>query len=218
MKYVRMLALAAVAAAALMAFVGAGTASATKLCSTTVDPCPAGQHWPVGTTLDFSSTNTVLKETGGGELDKCSSSTVHGVTSTTGSSTEAVKGNVTQTRKENGQLLGLSWEGCTFATKTLTATGLEVSSKVAGTSNGTVKATGTYEVTINTVLFGSCIYGVTGGKEIGTLNEGKPATFTAKAVAEKFSGSAFACPETSNWTGTYTLTTPATTTLSVTAG
>jgi hypothetical protein len=56
MRHFKKLAPAAVAAAAMIALVGSGTASADKLCSTTVDPCPgaAGQAWPAGTTLDFS--------------------------------------------------------------------------------------------------------------------------------------------------------------------
>lgn len=217
MKYAKMLALAAVAAGALMAFIGAGTASATVLCSTTVTPCPVGQDWPAGTTIDFSATKTAkLVDTENGVLDECTTSTVHGTLTKTGGSksTETPTGTITQGRKANGQLEGLTWESCSFPTKTLTATALEIH-QIAGTSNGTVTADGTFEVTINTVFFGSCIYGVTAGVDIGTLNEGKPATFTANAVAEKFSGSNFACPETSKWTGEYTLTAPSGTTLSV---
>lgn len=54
MKYLKMLGLAAVAAAALMAFVGAGTASAKEgvLCSTTSNPC--NSKWAAGTVIDFS--------------------------------------------------------------------------------------------------------------------------------------------------------------------
>lgn len=50
MKYLKILGLAAVAAAAFMAFVGAGTASAeTTLCTETATPCT---HVPTGTTLE----------------------------------------------------------------------------------------------------------------------------------------------------------------------
>lgn len=49
MRYLKILGLAAVAAAALMAFVGAGTASAeTTLCTETTTPCPAGKMWGPG--------------------------------------------------------------------------------------------------------------------------------------------------------------------------
>ncbi len=219
MKYAKMLALAAVAAGALMAFIGAGTASATKLCSTTVDPCPAGQHVVAGTVLHFtlaSGTKALLTETGGEPIDTCSASTVKGTTINTGSSTETVTGHIT----------ALTWESCTFSTKTIRKGCLEIH-KIASTSNGTVTADkckkaegieeGISEVTINTVFFGSCIYGIEAGKSIGDLTEGNPAHFTAKAVAKKLSGSNFACPETANWSATYVLTEPKTT-ISVTAG
>jgi hypothetical protein len=53
MKYLKILGLAAVAAAAVMSIAGAGSASATVLCSTTADPCPAGQKWPT-LVVDFT--------------------------------------------------------------------------------------------------------------------------------------------------------------------
>ncbi len=209
MKHAKMLALAAVAAGALMAFVGAGTASATVLCSTTTESCSEGQNWKENTVLDFtipSGSSANLVDTGGEELDKCSTSTVKGKITNAGSSTATVTGPVEE----------LTWGSCTFPTKTLTLGKLEVH-KIAGTSNGTLTADGTFEVTINTIFFGSCIYGVTSGVDLGELTEGNPAIFHANAVAEKFSGSNFACPSTSKWTATYTLTSPSNTTLSVSA-
>jgi hypothetical protein len=208
MKYAKMLALAAVAAGALMALIGAGTASATVICSTTADPCPTGQAWGNGTAIDFSipsGQSAVLKDTSGNELDKCTSSTVSGSITNTGSATSTVTGAVK----------GLTWGGCTFPTATVATSNLEVH-KIAGTSNGTVTSDGTFEVTINTVLFGSCIYGVASGVDIGTISEGSGtnSTFSANAVASRF-GTNLACPKTSLWTGTYVLTTPSQTTLSV---
>ena len=168
---------------ATMAFV-VSTASGTALYS-------GGTVLGAGATIDFSATkNAVLVDTEGGELDKCSTSTVKGKLSS------AATGTIEE----------LTWGSCTFPTKTLTPGKLEVVWK-EGTV-GTVKADATIEVTINTVFFGSCIYGVTSGTSVGTLS-GNPATFTANAVAEKFSGSNFACPETSKWTGTYSSTEPA---------
>ena len=210
MKYLRMFGLAAVLAATLAVIAGAGSASATVLCSTTADPCPAGQSWPVNTVLDFSirSGGTqewyILTDTTGEELDTCSSSTVKGRITNAGSSTATVAGSVEE----------LTWTSCTFPTKTVTKAGLEIH-KIAGTSNGTVTSSGTFEVTINTIFFGSCIYGVTSGVDLGELTEGNPAIFHINAVAEKFSGSNLACPSTSKWTATYTLTSPSGTTLSV---
>lgn len=206
MRYAKMLALAAVAAGALMAFLGAGTASATVLCSTTADPCPAGQDLVKGTVLDFSlkaETSANLTETGGEPIDSCSVSTVKGHITNTGGSTATTTGKITE----------LKWEKCTFPTTTINTGCLEIH-KIAGTSNGTVtsdKCEVNTEVTINTVFFGSCVYGIESGKSIGDLIEGNPAHFTAKAVAKKLSGSNFACPETANWSATYVLTEPKTT-------
>jgi hypothetical protein len=53
MKYLKMLGLAAVAAMALTAVLGASSASAaTFLCKTNANPCP--EHYPTGTTLSGS--------------------------------------------------------------------------------------------------------------------------------------------------------------------
>ena len=213
MKYLKMLALAAVAAGALMAFLGAGTASATVLCSTTADPCPSAQKWGDGTVLDFSiasGNSAVLVTTTGEEIDTCTGSTVEGEISAANTGTGTLlqkEGTIAKT--------GLTWTSCTFPTKTLSTTGSLEVDKIAGTSNGTVTADSEFQVTINTIFFGSCIYGVTAGTSVGDITEGNPAIFHANAVAEKFSGSNLACPATSKWTGTYTQTAPSGTTLSV---
>lgn len=227
MRYVKMLALAAVAAGALMAFIGAGTASASKLCSTTVDPCPAGQHWPVGTPIDFSipsGSSASLTDTAGEPIDTCTGSTVTMTTTNTGSTTETVTAHITK----------LEWSGCTFPTATTHKGCLEIHN-ITGTSNGTITSdacpgitggSGNSEVTINTVFFGSCIYGIESGKSIGDLTEGTfttsprhaTAIFHASAVAKKLSGSNLACPETSKWSATYVMTEPENTTLAVTHG
>lgn len=211
MKYAKMLALAAVAAGALMAFIGAGTASASKLCSTTVDPCPAGQHWPVNTVLDFSipsGFSANLVDTSGNSIDKCTTSTVKGKIDMTGSATETVTGPVEE----------LTWGSCTFPTTTVTKGTIEVH-KIAGTSNGTVTAGSEFRVTINTVLFGKCIYGVTAGADLGEITEGNPAVFDANAIAEKIKvepeHNCPVGPSTARWTASYQLTSPSGTTLSV---
>jgi hypothetical protein len=214
MKYLKMLALTAVAAGALMAFLGAGTASAAVICSTTKDPCPEGQKWPVNTPIKFTAISSLLlKETGasGGTLDTCTGGTVGGKLTNAGGA------GVTAT----GPVETLDWTGCIFPTTTNTLGKLEIK-KIAGTSNGTVVADATFKVTINTVFFGSCVYGVTAGVSLGDLTEGKgqtattggePAIFHANAVAEKFEG--VVCPDTANWTGTYQLTEPLGTTASI---
>lgn len=218
MKYAKMLALAAVAAGALMAFIGASTASAAVICSTTADPCPAGQKWPAGKKIDFSipaGQSAHLEDTVGNTIDTCKNSTVKGTLTEPGGAGKTATGPVEE----------LTWGTCSFPTKTLTMAALEIK-KIAGTSNGTVladefKENGVvkeprFEVTINTVLFGSCIYTVAPGASLGDLTEGNPAIFHANAVAQIVRPpSPVACPNTARWTATYTLTEPTNTTASI---
>ncbi len=60
MKYVKMFGLAAVAAIAAMAFVGAGSASATTLCKVNTNPCPEASRYPTHTTFEALSTEAKL--------------------------------------------------------------------------------------------------------------------------------------------------------------
>jgi len=206
MRYLKMFGLAAIAATALMAIAGAGSASATVLCSTTADPCPPGQDWPVGITLDWSipAGGSILQtDTAGKVLNTCKESTVKWTMTKTGSSVETVTGVDEET----------TFGTCTFPTKTLKLANTEIH-KIAGTSDGTVTADGVTEITINSPIFGSCIYGVPNGASIGEITEGNPATFHVNAVTQRLGGSGV-CPATDKWTATYTLTSPVNTTLSV---
>lgn len=192
MKHVKMLGLAAVAAAALMAFIGASTASATVLCSTATNPCTS--KYPAGTALSFSlkaGTSAKLVQTNGESLDTCTGSTVAGKVSNAGGAAATVSGPVET----------LTWSNCTFPTTTTQKGNLEV--HYTSANNGTLTASSEFKVTIQTFFFGSCVYGVTAGTQLGTLAGGKPATFVANAVAKKLSGSEAACPETAKWTAEY---------------
>jgi hypothetical protein len=206
MKHLKLLGLAAVAAMALIAFPADAGADSTVFCTTQESPCPEANRWAAGTELDFSipaGKSTVLKDTSGNELDKCTGSTA--------------KGKIEKAEGITGPIETLTWTGCTFTTNTLSSPNRLEVRNIAGTHNGEVKSDSKIEVTINTVLFGSCIYGVEAGTAVGTLKEGKPASFEANAIATRF-GSNFACPSTSKWTGSYTLTEPAEKTLSVEVG
>lgn len=102
MKYLKMLGFAAVAAAALMAFVGAGSASAaeTSLCSTNTNPC-SGTKYGSGTVIKSSlKTGTVATLTNPLGNVTCSVSTVTG--KTTAASGTPLPGEVT----------GLTFETC----------------------------------------------------------------------------------------------------------
>ena len=213
MKYLKMLGLAVVAAAALMAFVGAGTASAKEgvLCSTTTNPCTS--KWALKTVLDFSlksgtSALLVNAEEPTEVLDTCKGGTVKG----------ELTANPDATGTATGKNTEIKWETCTWTTTTIAPGALKVE-RIAGTSNGTVYADAETQVTINIPIFGSCVYGVKAGAHLGKITEGTAATpseFKAEsAPSERLSGSSFACPPKSLWTASYVLTTPTNTTLSV---
>ncbi len=199
MKYVKMLGLAAVAAMALMAFVGAGTASATVLCKTTLTTgcAAAGQDYPAGTKIHATSEGSaVLETTGGVVLDTCTGSTVKGKTSNTGGASETVSGPIEE----------LAWGACSRTTNTLKLGSLEVH-HIAGTDNGTLTATGGIEVTILTI-FGTCTFGTGANLDIGRVTGGAPATIdTDKTVVPKIAGNA-ACPAHGVWNANFIVTEP----------
>jgi len=192
MKYLKMLGLAAVAAMALMAF-GAGSASATVLCSESITTgCgTAGKDLASGTVIEAKLLGTaVLKTKEGTVLDECEGSKIKGKTSTTGGSGSTVKGPVEE----------LAWGTCTKTTHTLTNGELEIH-HITGTDNGTLTVVGT-EVTVNTI-FGSCVFTAS---DIGTLVGGSPAKISmVNQVVKRLSG---LCPSEVLWTAEWEVTSP----------
>ena len=185
MRNLKLLGFAAVAATALMAF-AASSASATALYN------GSGTKLGKGAIIDFSipsGSSAKLVDTENEPIDTCTISTVKGELE----------------NEHTGKITVLSWEKCTFTTTTKTPGKLEVVS--TGGTTGEVQADATIEVTIDTVFFGSCVYGVTAGSRVGTL-AGSPAVFTGNAIAERFTGSNISCPTTAKWTGTYNATEP----------
>jgi hypothetical protein len=194
MKQTKKLVLATLLAAALMGFAGAGSAAATALYH-------GATKLGAGQVIDFSLApggSGLMVNTKGEQLDTCATTTIKLALTSAGSSTTTVKGEATELTQSN----------CNFPTKTIKMGSGEIH-HIAGTTNGLVTAASSIEYTINTVLFGECIYGVTNGVSLGTLTGGNPPTFHSNAVVEKFSGSNFACPETGKWSGTYVGTEPA---------
>jgi hypothetical protein len=195
MKYLKMLGLAAIAAMGLMAFLGAGSASATVLCTTTDTPdCSVGWDYPANTTIDASLNGTATLEAGSTKLDTCTGGTVHGFTSNTGSTTTTVSGSIDE----------LTWTGCTNTTDTLTNGSLEIH-WISGTHDGTVTGKGS-EVTVNT-LGVTCTYGTGSGTDLGTLESGTEPKLKISTTVPKIAGS-FICPSNASWTAEYIITEP----------
>jgi hypothetical protein len=203
-KYTKMLGLAAVAALALMAFVGtSGAAASAKVCSTTgTGAACAGSHGLEYTTqpLAASTGAGVATLTSGFARVECPS-TMSGTVTHGGSGTiTALTFTVASCKSTLGactvaKATGLPW-AATAVTGTAPSGTMTVSSTVGG------------EFTCGGV---NCQYSApsAGTKGEITVKGGEPAVVTASKVPmSKIGGSAF-CSATSEWDGVYTVSTPA---------
>lgn len=202
MKYLKMLGLAVMAAAALTAIIGASAASATVLCTETTTPCPAGKKiGPTGDSTDNwihavleEKTLAVLSTTANEPLVECEESTVTMESTHTGSATETPDGHVT----------ALTFGKCNHGVNVLAGGKLEVH-WIEGTHNGTVTSKEA-EVTVS-ILGVSCTYGSGAGISIGDLTGGTMATMDISTVVQRVAGG-FLCPATARWAAKYTVTEP----------
>jgi hypothetical protein len=190
MKYLKILGLAAIAAAALMAF--AGSASATELTS------PTGTKLGVGTVIHAESEGHATLDSIIGNIE-CHS-TVEGTISNAGSATTTVSGNINT----------LNFTGCTngAVVTVITKGSLEVHHTTG--FNGTLTSTNT-EVTVEQSGF-HCIF-KTNATDIGTLtgspNDESHATLDISATIPRTGGRSGAfCGSSAPWTGSYTVTKP----------
>jgi hypothetical protein len=209
MKYLKMLGLAVIAAAALMAFVGAGTASATTLTGTGCVGTPSN-HCAIGTVIEAENVGHVTLHPPFGSIT-CKTSKVAGKTTTTGGKnakgeTESVKGEITALSfTDHGKACN---DGSAIVTVLQKGT-LEIHS--LGNGNGTLTSSGT-EVTVQ-YLGLDCVF-KTNNTDIGTVtgsaNTGGNAIFDIAAVIPRTGGTSGAfCGEKAQWTGTYKITKPA---------
>jgi len=204
MNYLKASGLVAMAAAALIAILGAGSASATTICTQTETPCaPANQYTTTQDNIIEASleekTSVTWEHTGGPVVDTCTSSTIKGEITNAGSSTTTVKIKVTET----------TFGGCkdpTSANNAATCT-LEVHN-IVNTDHGTVTASG---CTITIIEGGgtvTCRYGYANGAHLGILTGGAMGTLDINALLVKIDTSSFLCPETEVLEAEYTVTKP----------
>jgi hypothetical protein len=202
MKYLKMLGLAVVAAAALSAFLGAGTASATEACSTATSPC-SGTMYGVGQEVHgvLSSATAVLE----GSLNViCKKSTFKGSGENTGSSTETVKISGEELTFGECSVPGV----CATATVTTNIQPtLEVHTEGTTHENGVATAKG---FTVTVVCGGiSCHY--SGTVETGlTIKGGNPAHLiaTKAPIPVEKASEEFFCGKFGEWNAEYEITTP----------
>ncbi|MGN6663605.1 MAG: hypothetical protein ACTHK6_05295 [Solirubrobacterales bacterium] len=194
MRHLKLFGLAAIAAAALMAF--AGIATATTLTS------PAGTTLPAGTVIHLqlrAGKKTVLQGAFGNT--ECEEATLQGKTANAGSSTETVHGAVEK----------LTYGKCNCVVAVLKTGELEIHTEgTTADGNGTVTASG-QEVTTKCNFFGieyHCIW-KTSGTDLGTLTGGTPAILAENATFTREGGSSgTACGKSGTWTGEFEVTSP----------
>ncbi len=199
MKYLKMLGLAAVAAMALTAFLGAGSASATGLWKYTTPSANDTLSAPVAIVASLETgTSALLKDTLGGANDTCTSSEVKGTVESTATNPK-------------GKISSLTFGGCTHTTTPIENAGgdfgeLEVKS-IAGTTNGTLIGRGS-RVTVKSTIFGvSCIANTGAGTTLGEITGAKSSTGHAIIHINAIITLENGCGD-STWTGTYKVTTP----------
>jgi hypothetical protein len=183
MKHLKMLGLAVMAAAALMAF--AGSASANPVLTS-----PAGTDYTGE--LNATASSSLLLKAGFANIT-CTESTVSG------------KVETNNTTHAAGKITTLSFNICGSATvKTLTNGALTVA------PGGAVSGSGSEVTVAIDSLNVSCVYGTKTGTALGTLKSGTSttdATMTINANLPLISGG-FACANPANWSGSYTVTKP----------
>jgi hypothetical protein len=208
MRYVKLLVLSGLATVALLATIGAGTASATKLCKNIASTLTCSEPYPAETQIHAVLKGpAVLEDTLGNQLDKCTVSTFQYRVENAGGAQATVAGPI------SSLTWGSKGEGCEWVTETVRSGRLEVH-QIVNTDNGKVTSSN-LEVTDFVSFLGDCIYGTGSGIEFGTLTGGSPATLDVNAVLTRVGGSAF-CPSTAHFTATFEVTSP--TPLYVTAG
>lgn len=205
MSYVKRLGLAIAAAAALMAFVGNSTASATVFCKTapiagsgetTGTICPGGWAYPAG-----QSIHAVLKPGKKAKL-KTEFKTIECEESTLQSETNA----------EEGEPLGgpegtLTFGKCNCEVKVLKA-GTNPVHWIRDTHTGQITGSGSEVTTTCSTIFGNvhCIY-VTENTVLGTITGGNPAVVDASAEIPRLTTNAL-CSKEALWEAEYEITTP----------
>jgi hypothetical protein len=197
MKYVKMLGLLAVAAAALMAF--AGSASASTITSPTGTPAEALTATAGATSLDGAFVTVT-----------CQSSHVAGTVTSQGSGVTV-----------NGTITALSFANCNYPVHVQETGSLELHSVKKGSSphstcetgvycNGTLTSSGA-KVEITTSV-GPCVF-TTAGTNVGTVTGTDTTGGNAKLDIQGTiprTGGTFLCGSTGTWTGSYNVTAPST--------
>jgi hypothetical protein len=202
MRYLKMLSLSVLAAAAVTAFVGSGSAAAeTTLCAVAESPCPGGSGVGVGSEFKAvlqTGTSFVKTAAGGMMQSSCSQAELTGKveTATTpqiGLSTvkflecDATGVSVLKT----GQLV-FHWDSESNASVTWQGFEVAIGSSNSGTSGESSAA---------------CVYGGEATQGI-TLTGGSPALLEMTTTVTRISGNPLICSATQVWHAQFEVTSP----------
>ena len=205
MKYVKTLAVSATVAAALIAVLGSGTASATVLCKNNGNTAACSEPFPATTLIEAQATTFSFMEPMKTGLPgvECEKAAIGGRTENQGSSTATV--NLPDTA--NNEKLIVTFEKCSCEVKVVTPGDLELH-HIVTTDNATVTSTGLEITTGCSTIFGPvhCIF-KTNKTDLGTLKGGNPAKLQINASLEGVT-TAGLCTNEVSWLVEYELTTP----------
>ena len=194
MRYMKILGLAAIAAMALAAFLGAGTASASCLKRFGHSTC-----LPVGESISASleaGNSAVLEDAFGITGTTCSESSVAGTLS-----------RVTPAGSPTGIISVLSFTGCPHTVHVISKGQLEIRN-IAGTTNGTVFSENAEVQVFSTILGMSCIAKTGVSTDIGKLT-GATATSSMATIDIEGTIPLSGCSAASaKWTAKYWVTSP----------
>ena len=192
MKHLKMLGLAVMAALALIAIAGAGSASATVLCDENATPCPEAKRWNVAQVFETTLETANIVFNAGLYNIECPETTMEGSLSNEGGA-----GNVII------ELEKITFGGCNCPI-TVVKTGSMSVEHTVGTMNGKL-TTANIELTWNCMGMGHCIYGE---GPFGTLTGGATGTLDVNATMTRVKGAPPGCPATVSWKGNYKVLTP----------
>jgi hypothetical protein len=195
MKYLKILGLAAVAAMALTAILGAGTASASN-----IKVFGAAGNLGVGTEIEATleaGNSAFLEDAFGLTAVTCTGSTVKGKIE-----------RVTPTGQPKGKISSLTFTPCGHTVDVEASGELEVRN-IAGTTNGTVFSSGAKVKVFNTLLNQNCIANTgAAGTDIGTLTGAASAVKNATMDINGLIPLEGCSASNARWTGKYEVTKP----------
>jgi hypothetical protein len=196
MKFLKILGLAAIAAMALTAFLGAGTASASNL-RIFGHATNLGVGTEIEATLE-SGNSATLEDAFGFTATTCAGSEVYGTIERT-----------TPVGQPKGKLGILTFTSCPekHAVKVLAAGELEIRN-LTGTTNGTVFSSGARVSVFNTLLNQTCIANTGAGTDIGTLTGATSTTGKATMDINGLIPLEGCSASNARWTGKYEVKKP----------